>query len=74
MSSELVKVSLLLSHGPAAVERGLSVNKEVEVENLTHQSLIAQRSICDYVSSVGGIHNVPITEPMLKEARSVRLR
>jgi len=67
---ELVKVLLLLSHGQAAVERGLSVNKEVEVENLKHQSIIAQRIICDYVS----IHNVPISEPMLKEARSARLR
>lgn len=71
---ELVKVLLLLSHGQAAVERGFSVNKEVEVENLKHQSLIAQRIICDYDSSVGGIHNVPITEPMLKEARSARLK
>jgi len=69
---ELVKVLLLLSHGQAAVERGFSVNKEVEVENLKHQSLIAQRIICDYVSSVGGILNVPVTEPMLKEARSAR--
>ena len=31
---EVVKMCLVLSHGQATVERGFSVNKEVEVENL----------------------------------------
>ncbi|XP_069133066.1 uncharacterized protein [Argopecten irradians] len=50
-----VKLCLVLSHGQADVERGFSVNKKVEVENLKEESVVAQRLICDYVKNVGGI-------------------
>ena len=40
------------------VERGFSVNKEVTIENLSEQSLVAQRTIVDHVRSVGGVLNV----------------
>ena len=33
--------SLTWSHGQASVERGYSVNKEIEVENLREHSLVA---------------------------------
>ena len=52
---DLLKILLLLSHGQASVERGFSVNKEIEVENLLKHSLVAQRTICDYVEAVGGV-------------------
>jgi len=42
-----LKMFLIVSHGQVTVEWGFSVNKEVEVENLRHQSLVAQRIICD---------------------------
>lgn len=45
----------MLSHGQASVERGFSVNKEIEVENLPEHSLVAQRTICDYVEVVSGV-------------------
>ena len=44
---DIVKVLLVLSHGQASVERGFSVNKEIEVENLHEHSLVAQRIICE---------------------------
>jgi hypothetical protein len=50
----VIKLLLLLSHGQASVEKGRSVNKEVSVEHLAETSLIAQRTIVDHISSVGG--------------------
>lgn len=32
----------------------------------------AQRVICVYVNSVGGIHNVVVTDSLLREARPAR--
>ena len=52
---DLLKILLLLSHGQASVELGFSVNKEIEVENLLKHSLVAQRTICDYVEAVSGV-------------------
>ena len=57
---EFVKMILTLSHGQAAVKMGFSLNKEVEVENMKHETVIAQRLICDHVKSVGGILNVDL--------------
>jgi len=41
----VVQILLLLSHGHTTVERGFSVNKNVTTENLSMESLIAQRLI-----------------------------
>ena len=38
---EVVKLVLVLSHGQVTVERGFSVNKKAEVENLKGHTLIA---------------------------------
>ena len=56
----VVKMLLVLSHGQATVERGFSINKQVETDNLTEQSLVAKRTICDYVNFVGGIEHVDV--------------
>ena len=69
---ELVKKLLTLSHGQAAVERGFSVNKEVEVENMKHQTVIAQRLICDHIRSVGGIQNVDLNKDLLLSIKGAR--
>ncbi|XP_052808541.1 uncharacterized protein LOC128237234 [Mya arenaria] len=71
---DVVKMLLTLSHGQASVERGFSVNKEVEVENLKEYSLVSQRLVCDYVNSVGGILNVPITKELMTSASQSRNR
>lgn len=70
----LVKKVLLLSHGQASVERGFSVNREIEVENMKERTLVAQRIISDHVSNVGGLTNVSITKELLLSASSARQR
>ena len=65
-----MKILLVLSHGQASVERGFSVNKEIEVENLHEHSLVAQRIICDHLKAVSGVLNVPITKKLLAASAS----
>ena len=45
---------LLLSHGQATVERGFSINKEVETVNLKEDTVIAQRLVTT-LPFVGGL-------------------
>ena len=59
---------LLLSHGQASVERGFSVNRELEVVNLQKGTYVAQRLICDHIRSVGGLMNVVISKALLAAA------
>lgn len=67
------KKLLLLSHGQATVERGFSVNKEVEADNMQEDTVDAQRMICDYVSVCGGgVLKVPLTKEILAAAASAR--
>jgi hypothetical protein len=54
----LVKQILLLSHGQAAVERGFSVNKQTEADNMNGDSFVAKRLVLDHLRAVGGICNV----------------
>ena len=65
---------LLLSHGQATVERGFSINKEVEICNMQPDTIIAHRQVCDYVTVCGGLTNVPITKELLNSAASARSR
>lgn len=67
-----IKLFLVMSHGQASVERGFSINKEVEVENLKAHSLIAQRVIIDHVKYVGGIKNVLLTKDLLLSCKMAR--
>ena len=66
------KQLLLLSHGQATVERGFSVNKQTEVENLKEESFTALRMICDHSKSVGGYINVDISNALLLAAAGAR--
>jgi len=56
---------LVLSHGQATVEQDFSINKQVETDNLTEESLVAKRIICDYVIYVGGIQHVDVANKKL---------
>jgi len=40
-------------------------NTQVETENLTERSLVAKRTICDYVNYVGGIQYIDVTNKKL---------
>ena len=68
----VVQDMLILSHGQAAVEHGFSLNKELEGQNLTEQSFVAKRIICDHVSAVGGISNVEGDKHLLVSASLAR--
>lgn len=70
----VVKLILILSHGQATVERGFSVNKAVEVENLKELTLVAQRIVCDHVNSVGGVLKVELSKPLLLSVKMSRQR
>ena len=61
----LIKMLLVLSHGQASVERGFSVNKEVEVENLMKQSVVAQRVVCEAVKSAGGVSEIKLVNELM---------
>ena len=61
----IVKQLLLLSHGQATVERGFSVNRHIEVENITDETVSSRRMICDHMKFVGGITNIDITNKRL---------
>ncbi|KAL6471512.1 hypothetical protein MHYP_G00201620 [Metynnis hypsauchen] len=63
---------LLLSHGQASVERGFSVNKEVEAENMQEDTIVTHRLICDYVTMHGGVTQVPLTKELLASVGAAR--
>ena len=55
-----------MSHGQATVERGFSVNKQTETDNLACDTFEAQRLVCDHVAAVGGIQNIDVKNKQLK--------
>ncbi|XP_041865260.1 uncharacterized protein LOC121654920 [Melanotaenia boesemani] len=63
---------LLLSHGQASVERGFSVNKEVESENMQEDTIVTHRLICDYVAMHGGVTQVPLTKELMAAVGAAR--
>ena len=71
---EFCKKLLLLSHGQTTVERGFSINKEVETCNMHEETMVTQRLICDYVTVCGGVLKVPITKELLSSVASARSR
>jgi len=62
---QVVKQALVLFHGQASVERGFSVNKEVEAENLDTSTVAAKRLICNHVRAIGGLMNIDIHNKQL---------
>lgn len=62
------QIILIIFHGNAAVERSFSINKNFLVENLEEASLVAQRCVFDYISSIGGkVKNINITKNMIRD-------
>jgi len=41
---------MVLSQEKATVKGGFSINKQVVTNNLTEESLVTKRTICDYVN------------------------
>lgn len=66
---------LLLSHGQATVERGFSINRQMEVENLVGETYVALRFIVDTVNSLGGnVLDVPMTPELMSSVQSAHRR
>ena len=65
---------LLLSQGQAAVERGFSSNRQIDVENLSENGYKAQRLINDHLRAVGGIKEVVIDKTLLTSVSMTRVR
>ena len=70
--SKFCQSLLILSHGQATVERGFSVNQQVETCNILEESMVALRLICDKVSACGGVLKVPLTKELLASVASAR--
>ena len=62
---EVVSQLLLLSHGQASVERGFSINKQMEHTNMCHETFIAEHIVNDHLRSVGGVLSVAINKELL---------
>ena len=60
----VVSQLLLLSHGQASVERGFSVNKQMERANLCEETFVAQRIVNDHVKAVGGVMSVDLSKEL----------
>ena len=71
---EVVSHLLLLSHGQASVERGFSINKQMERTNMCHETFIAERIVHDHMTSVGGVLSVTIDKQLLTSCRASRAR
>jgi len=62
----VIRCVLTLSHGNTSVESGFSVNRDMLVENLHEDSLVAQRIVYDSVHDAGVITSVNIDKSMLR--------
>lgn len=64
------KIILVFFHGQADVERSFSFNKQFLVENLQEDSLIAQRSVHNFLEKLEKIKDVVITKDMILAFKS----
>ena len=63
---EIVKIVLILSHGNARVEGGVSINEDMLSEIMPEEALVAHRIIYDGVVNNGGLKNVKVDKEMIK--------
>ncbi|GBM99120.1 hypothetical protein AVEN_114039-1 [Araneus ventricosus] len=68
----VMKILMILSHGQATVERGFSVRKSLEAENLKEDSYIAQRLIFENANNSNNIHSTIIAKEMRRFVFSSR--
>ena len=67
---DVIKRILVLSHGNAEVERGFSVNKNLLRDNLSEESLIAQRLVHQAIPTDGNkFLDVPVDKEMIADVR-----
>ena len=66
----LVKLVLVLSHGNASVEGGFSVKKELLIENMLEETVVAQRVVYEATLTAGmDVKNVHVNAKMIAMVR-----
>lgn len=60
-----MKKCLVMSHGQATVERGFSESNMASDMNMGEKTLIARRTIKDFVRHIGGIEKFEISESLI---------
>lgn len=70
----ILKITLIISHGQANIERGFSVNAECVVENMLEETLVDHGMIYDTATALGEIAEVPITKKLILETRNAYSR
>ena len=63
---EVEKIVLILSHGNARVEAGVSINKDMLSESMSEEALVAHRIVYDGVVNSGELENVKVDKEMMK--------
>ena len=73
--SEVVSLVLTLSHGNSDVERGFSLNKGVQKDNISEDSVVSKRHVKDYMYSNDlKPYTVDITNELRKSCGQARRR
>ena len=67
-----MRVVVILSHGQLSMEKDVSINRQVLVENLKDWSFIAQRTIQYHFLHIGGLDAIVVDNPLPSAATSGR--
>jgi hypothetical protein len=66
----VVKLVMVLSHGNAAVEGGFSINKDLLIDSLLEETVVAQRVVFDAIRNAAmDVKNIDITAKMVSGVR-----
>ena len=72
---KVCRISFVLFHGQADVERGFNINAELLVENMTELSLISQRIMCDHFSAnKSDLHSYQVDNKLLLSCKGARMK
>lgn len=73
---KFLQITLCLSHGQADVERGFSANKDLLIENLKEESLVAQRVVKDHIRQKcdGDSRKFKVTKDVVLSVKNARRR
>ena len=69
-----MKKVVILSHGNALAERGVSTNKKLLQDNLMEESIVLLRHAHDGIKEAGGVDHFEVSASMLSFCRSAYRR
>ena len=72
---DILKMLLTILHGPASVEHGYSVNKDLLIENLHEKTVVALHTVHGSISTLEDhFTKLPLTPAMKRHVKSARMR